>query len=49
MADDLRLQPGVPPAAIGPHKTGTTAVQGAFHLARERLVEARAWSTPGEA
>jgi hypothetical protein len=22
---------------IGPHKTGTTAIQGAFHLARERL------------
>jgi len=22
---------------VGPHKTGTTAVQGAFHLARERL------------
>ena len=22
---------------IGPHKTGTTAIQGALHLARERL------------
>ncbi len=22
---------------IGPHKTGTTAVQGAFHIGRERL------------
>jgi hypothetical protein len=37
MAEDLRLQPGVRLLHIGPHKTGTTAVQGAFHLARERL------------
>jgi hypothetical protein len=37
MADDLRLQPGARLLHIGPHKTGTTAVQGAFHLARERL------------
>src|SRR5579875_1433024 len=31
---------------IGPHKTGTTAIQGAFHLARERLA-ARGVFYPG--
>ena len=31
---------------IGPHKTGTTAVQGALHLARERLA-ARGVVYPG--
>jgi hypothetical protein len=36
-ADDLQLQAGVRLVHIGPHKTGTTAVQGAFHAARERL------------
>ena len=35
--DDLVLEPGTRLLHIGPHKTGTTAVQGAFHLARERL------------
>jgi hypothetical protein len=36
-AYDLQLQAGVRLLHIGPHKTGTTAVQGAFHAARERL------------
>ena len=35
--DDLTLAPGARLLHIGPHKTGTTAIQGAFHLARERL------------
>jgi hypothetical protein len=34
---DLRLEAGTRLVHIGPHKTGTTAIQGAFHLARERL------------
>jgi hypothetical protein len=38
VADHLPLQAGGRLLHIGPHKTGTTAVQGAFHLARERLV-----------
>jgi hypothetical protein len=33
----LLLEPGTRLLHIGPHKTGTTAVQDAFHLARERL------------
>ncbi len=37
IADHLQLQAGARLLHIGPHKTGTTAVQGAFHLARERL------------
>lgn len=37
--DDLTLEPGARLLHIGPHKTGTTAIQGAFHLARERLAE----------
>ena len=36
-ADHLPLQVGTRLLHIGPHKTGTTAIQGAFHLARERL------------
>jgi hypothetical protein len=36
-ADNLLLQAGTCLLHIGPHKTGTTALQGAFHLARERL------------
>ncbi len=36
-ADDLMLEAGARLLHIGPHKTGTTAIQGAFHLARERL------------
>jgi hypothetical protein len=36
-ADDLQLQAGVRLVHIGPHKTGTTAVQGALQAARERL------------
>lgn len=39
MAQDLTLPEGTRLVHIGPHKTGTTAVQGAFHLARERLAE----------
>jgi hypothetical protein len=38
--DDLQLQAGTRLLHIGPHKTGTTAVQGAFHLARRQLAEA---------
>jgi hypothetical protein len=34
---DLTLAPGARLLHIGPHKTGTTAIQGAFHLARGRL------------
>jgi hypothetical protein len=33
----LLLEPGARLVHIGPHKTGTTAVQDAFHMARERL------------
>ncbi|HXZ71298.1 MAG TPA: hypothetical protein VEH31_10595, partial [Streptosporangiaceae bacterium] len=33
----LPLEPGTRLLHIGPHKTGTTAVQDAFHIARERL------------
>ena len=36
-ADDLQLQAGVRLVHIGPHKTGTTAIQGAFQKARGRL------------
>jgi hypothetical protein len=36
-ADDLMLEAGARLLHIGPHKTGTTAIQGAFHLARGRL------------
>ena len=39
-ADHLQLQVGTRLLHIGPHKTGTTAIQGAFHLARERLADA---------
>jgi hypothetical protein len=35
--DDLTLEPGARLLHIGPHKTGTSAVQGAFHLARPLL------------
>lgn len=38
-ADQLLLPEGTRLLHIGPHKTGTTAVQGAFHLARQRLAE----------
>jgi hypothetical protein len=34
---DLLLDTGARLLHIGPHKTGTTAVQDAFHVARERL------------
>jgi hypothetical protein len=37
VADDLQLQAGVRLLHIGPHKTGTTMIQDALHLARERL------------
>jgi hypothetical protein len=36
-ADGLQLLAGTRLLHIGPHKTGTTAVQGAFHLARRQL------------
>jgi hypothetical protein len=39
VAPDLALATGTRLVHIGPHKTGTTAVQGAFDLARERLAE----------
>ena len=35
--DDLTLAAGARLLHIGPHKTGTTAIQGAFHLARGQL------------
>jgi hypothetical protein len=35
--DDLTLAAGTRLLHIGPHKTGTSAIQGACHLARERL------------
>jgi len=35
--DDLTLPAGTRLLHIGPHKTGTTALQSAFHLARGRL------------
>jgi hypothetical protein len=35
--EGLQLQAGTRLLHIGPHKTGTTAVQGAFHLARSQL------------
>jgi len=37
VADDLQLQAGARLLHIGPHKTGTTMIQDALHLARERL------------
>jgi len=37
--DDLRLEAGARLLHIGPHKTGTSAIQGAFDLARGRLAE----------
>ncbi len=36
-ASDLLLKPDARLLHIGPHKTGTTAIQGAFDLARARL------------
>jgi hypothetical protein len=38
VADDLQLRAGTRLVHIGPHKTGTTAIQGALHLARARLL-----------
>ncbi|MFB9833352.1 hypothetical protein [Actinoallomurus acaciae] len=38
-SDDLQLAPGTRLVHIGPHKTGTTALQGALHRARERLAD----------
>src|SRR6202050_5558353 len=37
VADELQLQAGARVLHIGPHKTGTTMIQDALHLARERL------------
>src|SRR6202050_825505 len=37
VADDLQLQAGARVLHIGPHKTGTTMIQDALHLARARL------------
>ncbi len=45
-ADDLQLQAGARLLHIGPHKTGTTMIQDALHLARERLA-ARGVVYPG--
>jgi hypothetical protein len=39
--DDLLLAPGTRLLHIGPHKTGSTMVQGAFCLGRERLAAER--------
>lgn len=40
MSDNkLTVAPGTRLLHIGPHKTGTTAIQGAFHGAREQLAE----------
>jgi hypothetical protein len=46
-ASGLLLEPGTRLLHIGPHKTGTTAVQDAFHVARERLA-AHGVVYPGE-
>jgi len=46
VADDLQLQAGARLLHIGPHKTGTTMIQDALHLARERLA-ARGVVYPG--
>jgi hypothetical protein len=46
VADDLQLQAGARLLHIGPHKTGTTMIQDALHLARERLA-ARSVVYPG--
>jgi hypothetical protein len=35
--DDLLLPPGSRLVHIGPHKTGTSAIQAAFHTSRERI------------
>jgi hypothetical protein len=35
--DDLLLEAGTRLLHLGPNKTGTTTIQGAFHVARERL------------
>lgn len=37
VADSFPLPEGALLLHIGPHKTGSTAIQGAFHLGRERL------------
>ncbi len=39
MANDLLLEPGARLVHVGAHKTGTTAVQGAFSLARGGLAD----------
>lgn len=47
--DDLLLPPGTRLVHIGPHKTGTTAIQAAFHASRERVAAHGvhyAWPTP---
>lgn len=36
-SDDLTLPPGSRILHVGPHKTGTTTLQSAFHVARNRL------------
>lgn len=36
-ADDLLVPPGTRLVHIGPHKTGTTAIQWSFHTSREEL------------
>ncbi|MQA02410.1 MAG: hypothetical protein GEV07_06690 [Streptosporangiales bacterium] len=44
---DLTLDDGTRLLHVGPHKTGTTTVQGAFNLARERLAELGVYYPPG--
>jgi hypothetical protein len=39
MANELLLEPGARLVHVGAHKTGTTATQGAFSLAGDRLAE----------
>lgn len=39
MANELLLRPGARLLHVGAHKTGTTAIQGAFSVARDRLAE----------
>jgi hypothetical protein len=46
VADDLQLRAGARLLHIGPHKTGTTMIQDALHLARQRLA-ARGVVYPG--
>ncbi|MEJ7756576.1 MAG: hypothetical protein WKF83_09890 [Nocardioidaceae bacterium] len=46
---DLLLPKGTRLLHIGPHKTGTTSLQGAFHNNRDRLAGPTACTTPARA